>query len=282
MYACTCACSVARIPQFVEFRSVTDCTKCLSLLANLHLAGRPLRVGRPADYKPPPPTLENYVAPAPLPPSMPPPPAPMPNPLSLHSPQQLASMPMMMSGMQGPMMGNAGQPMGMNAPMGMPMMPPMMNMPMMNMMMPGMFPPPVAPAVAMPGASQPLASPTASVISNANPPSRVVALRNMVTAEELLDDEEYGDIVEDVKEECKKYGDVEDVVIPRPPKDAGELEKLSEAQRNKQGIGRIFVVYTDIDSCKKAIKAIDGRMFNKRQVEALFFDEAKLKRQEFA
>lgn len=39
---------------------------------------------------------------------------------------------------------------------------------------------------------------------------------NMVAPEELLDDEEYEEIVEDVKEECSKYGQVKSIEIPRP------------------------------------------------------------------
>jgi splicing factor U2AF subunit len=34
---------------------------------------------------------------------------------------------------------------------------------------------------------------------------------NMVTPEDLVDDEEYGEIYEDVKEECSNFGAVEDL-----------------------------------------------------------------------
>ncbi len=37
-----------------------------------------------------------------------------------------------------------------------------------------------------------------------------------VTPEELADDGEYGEIVEDMKEECGKYGALRSLVIPRP------------------------------------------------------------------
>lgn len=39
---------------------------------------------------------------------------------------------------------------------------------------------------------------------------------NMVSPEELLDDEEYEEIVEDVRDECSKYGQVKSIEIPRP------------------------------------------------------------------
>jgi splicing factor U2AF subunit len=48
------------------------------------------------------------------------------------------------------------------------------------------------------------------------PPTEVLCLMNMVTPEELEDDEEYEDIMEDIKEECNKYGYVVSIEIPRP------------------------------------------------------------------
>lgn len=47
-------------------------------------------------------------------------------------------------------------------------------------------------------------------------PSRVVVLLNMVTPEELEDEEEYADIVDDIKSECERFGRVISIVIPRP------------------------------------------------------------------
>lgn len=44
----------------------------------------------------------------------------------------------------------------------------------------------------------------------------VLCLMNMVTPEELCDDEEYDDIVEDIREECNKIGSVRSIEIPRP------------------------------------------------------------------
>lgn len=39
---------------------------------------------------------------------------------------------------------------------------------------------------------------------------------NQVTPDELKDEEEYEDILEDIKEECNKYGVVRSIEIPRP------------------------------------------------------------------
>ena len=58
---------------FVEFRAVQDCSLALTLLQGIQIMGRTLRVGRPADYKPLPPHLANYVVGNPMGVGAPPP-----------------------------------------------------------------------------------------------------------------------------------------------------------------------------------------------------------------
>lgn len=55
---------------------------------------------------------------------------------------------------------------------------------------------------------------------DAGEPTHCMQMLNMVTLEELTDDEEYSEIVEDVREECAKFGQVLDVRIPRPEKES--------------------------------------------------------------
>jgi len=45
-------------------------------------------------------------------------------------------------------------------------------------------------------------------MGGSGPPTEVLCLMNMITPDELRDDDEYEDIVEDIKEECGKYGTV--------------------------------------------------------------------------
>ncbi|KAF9072301.1 hypothetical protein BDP27DRAFT_426288 [Rhodocollybia butyracea] len=48
--------------------------------------------------------------------------------------------------------------------------------------------------------------------------SKILLMLNMVTPEDLMDDEDYGDLYQDIKEECENFGRVEDLRIPRPVK----------------------------------------------------------------
>merc|ERR1739838_785921 len=52
--------------------------------------------------------------------------------------------------------------------------------------------------------------------SGSGPSTEVLCLMNMVMPEELKDDDEYDDILEDIREECSRYGIVRSVEIPRP------------------------------------------------------------------
>lgn len=58
--------------------------------------------------------------------------------------------------------------------------------------------------------------PGLSLVGTSGPPTEVLCLLNMVTPDELRDEDEYDDILDDIKEECNKYGVVRSVEIPRP------------------------------------------------------------------
>jgi splicing factor U2AF subunit len=88
----------------------------------------------------------------------------------------------------------------------------------------------------------------------------VIRLTNMVTGPDLEDDEEFRDILEDTREECSKFGEVIEVVIPRG---------------SETGVGLILVEFRDAREAHKAATALAGRTFDGRRVEASFYDESK-------
>ncbi|KAF2261910.1 hypothetical protein CC78DRAFT_337532 [Lojkania enalia] len=92
--------------------------------------------------------------------------------------------------------------------------------------------------------------------------SPVVMLLNMVTQDELLDQETYEDILEDVRDECSKFGKIVEIKMPRP-----------SGSRISAGVGKIYVKYEQSDAAQKAIKALAGRKFDNRTVVATQFSE---------
>lgn len=112
--------------------------------------------------------------------------------------------------------------------------------------------------------------PGLSTVVTSGPPTEVLCLLNMVTPDELRDEEEYEDILEDIKEECTKYGVVRSVEIPRP------IEGVEVP-----GCGKVFVEFNSVLDCQKAQQALTGRKFSDRVVVTSYFDPDKYHRREF-
>ncbi|GAA5915386.1 hypothetical protein JCM6882_000238 [Rhodosporidiobolus microsporus] len=93
--------------------------------------------------------------------------------------------------------------------------------------------------------------------------TRVLQILNMVALEELLSDEDHGEIVEDIRDECGKFGTVQEVKIPRPVATAsGKVDvKASEGVRD---LGKVLVLFEKEDEAEKALQAIAGRQFGGR------------------
>ena len=92
---------------------------------------------------------------------------------------------------------------------------------------------------------------------------------NAVQRDELMDDEEYNDILEDMYRECSKYGGahgrLNKVVIPRPSKDP--------SQPDPSGVGKVMVEYSTAAAAAVAVQALHGRSFGDNTVHATFMEE---------
>ena len=107
-------------------------------------------------------------------------------------------------------------------------------------------------------------------VSGPGQPTEVLCLLNMVLPDELVDEEEYEDILEDIREECGKYGAVRSVEIPRPVPGV-----------EVPGCGKVFVEFAGIGECQKAQLSLAGRKFSNRVVVTSYFDPDKYHRREF-
>ncbi|GIX63221.1 U2 snRNP auxilliary factor, large subunit, splicing factor subfamily protein [Babesia caballi] len=93
-------------------------------------------------------------------------------------------------------------------------------------------------------------------------PSRIVQLLNIVFHEDLIHDKKYHEIKDAIMEEAKRYGHLEDIVIPRPKEDLSYRE----------GVGKVFLKFADETSSRRAQYMLNGRLFDgKRVVCAAFF-----------
>lgn len=102
-------------------------------------------------------------------------------------------------------------------------------------------------------------------------PTKVVCLAQVVSADELKDDEEYEDIVEDMKAEGGKYGSLMSVIIPRP---------MANGEPSP-GVGKAFLEFSDTVGASKARAGLNGRKFGGNQVIAVYYPENKFSQGEY-
>uniref|UniRef100_A0A674MYY1 Serine/threonine-protein kinase Kist n=1 Tax=Takifugu rubripes TaxID=31033 RepID=A0A674MYY1_TAKRU len=93
-------------------------------------------------------------------------------------------------------------------------------------------------------------------------PSPVLRLINLIDDSHLNNDEEYEDIMDDMKEECQKYGSVVSLLIPR----------------ENPGKGQVFVEYANSGDSKEAQRLLMGRTFDGKFVVATFYPSSAYKR----
>jgi len=101
-------------------------------------------------------------------------------------------------------------------------------------------------------------------------PTEVLCLLNMVVEEELGDEEEYEDILEDIREECGKFGEVKSIEIPRPVPGV-----------EVPGCGKVFIEFANNSDCQAAQLSLTGRKFSNRVVVTSYFNPDKYHRREF-
>jgi len=87
----------------------------------------------------------------------------------------------------------------------------------------------------------------------------VLACANMLTQEELMDEEEREGIKEDVGEECKKFGAVRAIKIPTRGNDNC----------------KVYIKFSNIAEAGAALKSLSGRKFDGRVVEVTPLSEAQ-------
>lgn len=113
--------------------------------------------------------------------------------------------------------------------------------------------------------SERLASGAATAESLRQEDSTFLCVSGMVNAEVLEKNEIYNEVIDDIRQELEKHGDVLRVCIPRPsdPSKAGDL-------LGSGPYGKVFIQYLKVDGSKSAKEAMNGRFFDQRPIEVSF------------
>ena len=94
-----------------------------------------------------------------------------------------------------------------------------------------------------------------------------------IERDDLLDDEEYADILDDINDEVeRKYGKLTGVEVPRPGRDRSD----------PPGVGLVFLAFQEKISAVNAQRALHGRKFGDNKVVSSFYDEGLYVKKKFA
>ncbi|KAM1347595.1 hypothetical protein PS2_036512 [Malus domestica] len=104
-----------------------------------------------------------------------------------------------------------------------------------------------------------------ATMASGETPTKVLCLTEAITADQLGDDEEYVEILEDMRDECSKFGTLVNVVIPRADQNGEQIP----------GVGKVFLEYTDTGGCANAKNVLGGRKFGGNIVHAVYYPEEK-------
>jgi splicing factor U2AF subunit len=137
------------------------------------------------------------------------------------------------------------------------------------------------------GGGQPLGLALPVAAAGPAEPTRAMMMLNMVTPDELLDDVEYGEILEDIRDELAKFGTLLDVRIPRPQGQSkgaaaqtwkqtvdGEVPTAEGEKKEREGVGRVYVKFDKVQQCQIALRALAGRQFGGRTVICAHLNES--------
>lgn len=103
-------------------------------------------------------------------------------------------------------------------------------------------------------------------------PSRVIQFLNMISYEDLFEEDEIIQVKDDILTECKSYGEIISIEIPRPDENGVAT----------YGVGKIFVKFNHIIAAKQARYRMSGRKYNGRTVVVSFYPEHYFDIKEFS
>lgn len=101
-----------------------------------------------------------------------------------------------------------------------------------------------------------------------HPKLRVIQLLNIVTAKDLVDDENFNFIKQDILQEVSKLGKIKSIKIPRPANDYTP----GIVQFSQPGLGKIYLEFEEEEIALNAIMNLAGRSYNDRTLLCAFYD----------
>jgi len=112
--------------------------------------------------------------------------------------------------------------------------------------------------------------------------SRVVVVGRTIRDGELEGADSFNAVLDDLREEMAKHGEVTALVVPKPDAGGGAFDYSGGAVSvDKQGVGKCFVKFSSADVAKEAMISLAGRTFAGQELEVDAYDEARFDARDF-
>ena len=99
----------------------------------------------------------------------------------------------------------------------------------------------------------------------------MLVLKGLIYQEELIVEEEFSEIIQDMQTELSKFGTIVSLEIPRP----------NAKGEPCAGMGNVFVYYKNVNQAKNARRDLVKRLFRKRIVEACYHDLGRFLKKDY-
>ena len=106
--------------------------------------------------------------------------------------------------------------------------------------------------------------------------SPVVCLKNILSEDDLKEDALYNELYEDIKFELEKFGPIKSMIIPRHQDISGPGANSSK-NYSPNSLCKVYIEYTDISAAFGAYNLMNGKKFNNKVLDIIFYDKDAFK-----
>ena len=102
--------------------------------------------------------------------------------------------------------------------------------------------------------------------------SPVVCLKNILSEDDLKDQSLYDELYQDIKFELEKFGPIKSMIIPKHQDIKGLSSGVPNKNYSPNSLCKVYIEYNDISAAFGAYNLMNGKIFNSKPLEIIFYD----------
>ena len=101
--------------------------------------------------------------------------------------------------------------------------------------------------------------------------SPVVCLKNILEEDDIKDKVLFDELFQDIKYELEKFGPIKTMIMPR------SQDVASTPSYSPNCLCKVYIEYSDISGAFGAYNLMNGKVFNSKPLEIIFYDKDAFK-----